>query len=78
MPTSKPTTNFEQALEELEKLIEEMEQGELNLEASLQHFEKGINLTRRCQQALQKAELKVQKLAEKNSKFDLQPFEAEE
>jgi exodeoxyribonuclease VII small subunit len=39
---------FEKSLNELEALVEEMEKGNLDLEASLQHFERGIQLTRAC------------------------------
>jgi exodeoxyribonuclease VII small subunit len=45
--------------------VEEMEQGDISLEESLKKFERGIELTRTCQQALQEAEQKVQMLIEK-------------
>lgn len=54
--------DFEASLEQLETLVNAMEDGELSLEESLEAFEKGIRLTRECQQALQKAEQKVQYL----------------
>ena len=47
--------NFEEALQELERLVSSMEEGELSLEDSMKAFEKGIKLTRECQTALQKA-----------------------
>jgi len=71
----KKTLNFEKALTDLETLVEEMEQGDLSLEESLKRFEKGISLTTECQQALQKAELKVQELVEKNGKLLEKDFE---
>ncbi len=77
MPAKK-SVNFEKALAELEKLVEEMEQGKLSLEESLKRFEKGIALTSECQDALQKAELKVQELIEKNGKLLEKDFEADE
>ena len=77
MPAKK-SVNFEKALAELEKLVEEMEQGKLSLEESLKRFEKGIALTSDCQDALQKAELKVQELIEKNGKLLEKDFEADE
>ena len=56
MPAKKSTQpNFEKSLGELEKLVEKMEQGDLSLEASLEHFEKGVQLSRSCQQALRAA-----------------------
>jgi len=66
---AKKTLNFEKALSDLEKLVETMEQGDLSLEDALKKFEQGISLTTECQQALQKAELKVQELVEKNGKL---------
>ena len=77
MPAKK-SVNFEKALGELEKLVEEMEQGKLSLEDSLKRFEKGIVLTSDCQDALQKAELKVQELLEKNGKLIEKDFEVDE
>lgn len=51
--------SFEQALEELESLVNELEHGELPLEKSLEKFEKAIQLARTSQQQLQQAEQKV-------------------
>ncbi len=62
MAPSKKSLNFEQSLQDLEHLVKEMESGEMSLEDSLAAFEKGIQLTRECQTALQKAEQRVQKL----------------
>ncbi|MEY4719886.1 MAG: hypothetical protein RL563_2504 [Pseudomonadota bacterium] len=64
-------------MEELEKLVEEMERGDLSLDESLKSFERGIKLTRTCQQALQEAEQKVQILLEKNGQQTLEPFNDE-
>lgn len=69
------TFNYEKALNELEKLVEQMESGSLSLENSLKSFEKGIKLTRDCQTALKKAEQKVQILTEKNSETFLETLE---
>ncbi len=66
--------NFEKTLAELENLVEKMEAGELSLEESLQHFERGIALTGACREALAKAEQKVQILLEKEGKAALEPF----
>ena len=77
MPAKK-SVNLEKALGELEKLVEEMEQGNLSLEESLKRFEKGIALTSECQEALQTAELKVQELVEKNGKLVEKDFDVNE
>ncbi len=71
------TNLFEDSLEELEQLVEQMEQGDLSLEESLKSFERGVKLTSTCQKALQEAEQKVQILLEKNGKKTLEPFDDE-
>ena len=77
MPAKK-SINFEQSMAELEKLVEEMEAGELSMEDMLKRFEKGIALTTDCQKALQQAELKVKELVEKNGKLLEKDFEIDE
>lgn len=72
------TFDFEQALAELEQLVERMEQGELSLEQSLKDFERGIALTRACQGALKEAEQKVQILTSRSGKEELEPFVGDE
>ena len=74
---SSPPINFEKALNELENLVEIMEQGDMSLEDSLKHFERGVDLTRQCQTALKDAEQKVQILIEKSEHAELEEFEAE-
>lgn len=54
--------SFETALDDLKRIVEEMESGNLSLEASLAAFERGIQLTRQCQSALGQAQLRVQML----------------
>ena len=68
--------NFEEALQELERLVSSMEEGELSLEDSMTAFEKGIKLTRECQTALQKAEQKVQILL--NESGETQAFDVKD
>jgi len=70
--------DFETALTELEALVERMEQGDLSLDESLKQFERGVQLTRSCQQALKDAEQKVQILLEKDGDITLEPFEDDE
>ncbi len=73
----KATPNFEQALSDLEQLVEAMEQGDLSLEESLKQFETGIALASSCQQSLQKAEQKVEQLIEKNGELLTKDFDSE-
>ena len=54
--------DFESTLEELEEIVSRMESGELSLDESLKVFERGIELTRKCQSSLEAAELQVQTL----------------
>ena len=63
--------NFEAAMAELEELVAQMEDGDLTLDDSLKAFERGVMLTRQCQQALNRAELRVQTLTEANTLEDL-------
>jgi len=56
--------DFEKSLDELEKLVNDLERGELSLEQSLTAFERGVKLTRECQQALKTAEQRVDQLVE--------------
>jgi len=70
--------DFEQALKELEGLVEQMERGELSLDESLRCFERGIQLTRTCQQALKEAEQKVEILLEQDGESKEVPFESEQ
>lgn len=70
--------DFEAALAELEALVETMEQGDLSLDESLKQFERGVQLTRSCQQALKDAEQKVQVLLEKNGEEALAPFDSDD
>ena len=75
---STPAPNFEAALAELEKIVEKMEAGEQSLEESLKSFQRGIELTRACQQGLREAEQRVEKLIKKNGEFSTEPLENED
>ena len=70
--------NFETSLKELEALVEKMEQGDLSLEASLSHFERGVQLSRACQQALKAAEQKVEILMKKSGQEEITTFDSED
>lgn len=70
--------DFEQALDELEKLVGELEQGEQPLEQALASFERGVALTRRCQAALRAAEQKVEILARDSGEAATRTFEPEQ
>mgnify|MGYP003301483485 CR=1 FL=1 len=61
----KKSLNFESTLDEIEKIIESLEEGNLSLEDSIEAYEKGISLTKACQKMLSDAELKIKKLSSK-------------
>ena len=66
--------DFENALGELRQIVEQMESGDLGLDASLQAFERGIRLTRQCQTALNQAQLRVQMLTNEDGRATLSDF----
>ncbi|MDZ7802807.1 exodeoxyribonuclease VII small subunit [Thiohalophilus sp.] len=70
--------DFEKSLAELETLVERMEQGDQSLEQSLKDFERGVALTRQCQQALKTAEQKVEQLLQQNGQEELVPFDPDD
>ena len=61
-PPKKSTASIESKLNDLEKILEELESGNLELDESLKKFEKGIKLSRECQKTLEEAELKIKVL----------------
>ena len=77
MPKKTNVINFEKTFTELEDLVKKMEGGDLSLEESLKYFERGILLTKNCQQALNKAEQKVRILLEKSNKNNLESFDSD-
>jgi exodeoxyribonuclease VII small subunit len=68
--------SFEDALAELESLVDTLEHRELTLEQSLAAFERGISLTRTCQKALDAAEQKVRILTGDSADAEPAPFES--
>ena len=77
MNNSKPKT-FESSLEELERIVRDLEQGDLTLEKSLELFEQGVKLSRDCQERLNQAERRIEILMRDNQgRPTVRPFEAE-
>ncbi len=72
------TLSFEQALAELEALVDAMEKAELSLEESLKAFERGVALTHICRKALADAEQKVEVLTRKSADAELEPFRSDD
>jgi exodeoxyribonuclease VII small subunit len=80
---SKQEDGFEALYQQLEQTVARLEQGNLTLEESLAQYEEGMKLARRCQELLQKAELRVTTLQEQFSeglaplREELEAYEAE-
>lgn len=75
-PLNEPSAiaDFETSLDQLEQLVEKMEHGDLSLEDSLAAYERGVGLYRRCQGALEQAELRVRLLSDPEHPATAEPF----
>ena len=69
---------FESALARLEQISEELEDGNLSLEASLKKFDEGIKLAEFCNAKLSEARTKVEILLEKSGRLEAEPFGEQE
>lgn len=67
--------DFEKTLAELEKLVVNLEEGDLSLDESLSDFKRGIELTRQCQSVLDNAQQTVEQLIDVENEESLQAFE---
>ncbi len=76
MSTDQPPKSFEASLEALERIVQQLEQGDLPLEKSLELFEQGIGLSRQCQDRLNQAERRIEILLRDNQgRTNVSPFE---
>jgi len=66
---------FEECIQRLENIVQELEQGEVPLEKSLTLFEEGMQLSASCRKGLEEAEGKVEILLKQNGKIQAEPFE---
>jgi len=76
-PGAKPEASFESCLGELEKIVKELEGGDLTLDRSLELFERGMSLSDACRKQLEEAETRVDVLLRKDGKMTAQPFRPE-
>jgi exodeoxyribonuclease VII small subunit len=69
--------SFEEALVELEKIVQDLEDGDTGLEQALARYEQGVGLLRRCYEQLRKVELRISALTGKDDSGNpiLKPFE---
>ena len=76
MAKKKSSPSFEEALQNLESLVEKMESGDTSLERSLESFEEGMHLIRACREQLENAEQKVRSLIkDSEGNLDLEELE---
>ena len=70
--------NFEDNMENLEKIVNELEKGDLNLDESISKFEEGIKISKDCNKILEEAEKKITILLEKDGELQEENFSTEE
>ena len=70
--------SFEESLVELETIVQNLEQGDLNLEDSMSLFERGLQLSQHNQEKLKGAEQQINILLEKNGQSQLEKFSSDE
>lgn len=73
MTTSPDKMSFEDALKELEQIVERLERGEVSLDDAVSAYERGAQLKQQCQQRLDEARLKVEKIRSSKSSGQATP-----
>jgi exodeoxyribonuclease VII small subunit len=75
--TSQTVASFESCLDELEKVVKELESGDLPLDRSLELFSRGMQLSESCRKQLEEAETRVEMLIRKEGTYQPEPFRPE-
>jgi len=70
--------NFEKSITQLEKIVAQLEKGDLSLEEMLKQFENGIALSRSCNKMLNEAEKRINVLVKNDDRIEKQKFESED
>lgn len=70
--------SFEERMENLEKIVAELEKGDLNLDDSVAKFEEGIKISKECNKILEEAEKKITILLNQDGEMKEENFETEE
>ena len=71
-----PEIKFEDALKKLEKIVEDLEKGDLSLDEALKKYQEGIELSRMCAQRLENTKKKIDVLVKnKKGEFELKPLD---
>ena len=69
---------FEDNLNALETIVEQLESGEIDLEQSVELYEKGILLKNNCEKKLKKIELQIKKIKLQNNEIETEDFDSKE
>ena len=70
--------SFEENIEDLEKIVSQLENGDLNLDDSVSKFEEGIKISKECNKILEEAEKKITILLNKDGEIKEENFTTEE
>ena len=70
--------SFEESMQELEKIVQELENNNLNLDESVKKFEEGMEISKKCNKILEEAEKKITILLENNGEIEEKDFKLEE
>jgi exodeoxyribonuclease VII small subunit len=74
----KEDINFEEAMKKLESIADELEKGNLSLDESVNKFEEGMNLAKKCNDFLESAEKKITMLINDKNEIKEENFEVKE
>lgn len=67
--------NFEQAMDKLERIVEQLETGDVPLEQAIELFQEGMKMSHYCSQKLEQVEQKIEMLIEENGNYTKKPFQ---
>ena len=76
MSKKEENKNFEELMESLENIVQELEKGDLNLDDSVAKFEEGMKISKECNKILEDSEKRISILLENNGEVSEQDFEA--
>lgn len=75
---SEKDLNFEESIEQLNKIADDLEKGEIDLETSVKKFEEGMELAKKCNKILENAEKRITMLIKKEDEIIEEDFKYEE
>ena len=76
MSKKEENKNFEELMEKLENIVQELEKGDLNLDASVSKFEEGMKISKECNKILEDSEKRITILLQNEGKIEEENFNA--